>query len=157
MSDTPHVISVTRRIAAPASAIFTVLADPTRHVDIDGSDMIKGSHRTEPLSAEGDVFVMDMHNAEFGDYVMRNTVVEFEPDALIGWAPARADAEGGGWQHRWRFRLEPDGPDATFVTEQFDLTRSPADAHRILRDGERWRPDMERTLARLDEIVAPGG
>lgn len=154
MTDEPAVVAVSRRIAAPPAAIFDVLADPPRHVDIDGTGMLRGPHTDARLSGVGEVFVMDMHNGEFGDYVMRNTVVEFEPDSLIAWSPERLDVPSENpWRQRWRFRLVPDGPDATVVTEEFDLTHSPDDARRILRNGERWRPDMERTLESLDRLV----
>jgi hypothetical protein len=150
---TPPIVSVSRRIAATPSAIFAVLADPRRHIELDGSDMIRGTDHPTVISDVGDVFLMNMHNGEMGDYVMRNTVVEFESDARIAWAPARHDIEEEDWDHRWRFLLAPDGTGATIVTEEFDLSRSPEDARRILRNGERWRDDMGRTLERLDALM----
>ena len=32
---------------------------------------------------------MKMYHEEFGDYEMNNTVVEYQPDRLIAWEPAR--------------------------------------------------------------------
>ena len=35
-------ITVSRRIGAPASVIFPILADPGRHRELDGSGMVRG-------------------------------------------------------------------------------------------------------------------
>jgi uncharacterized protein YndB with AHSA1/START domain len=155
VTDEPAVVSVSRRIAASPSTIFDLLTDPRRHVDIDGTGMLRGPQDDARLSGVGMVFLMNMNNDEFGDYVMKNTVVEFETNSLLAWAPERHDVSSDSpWRHRWRFRLEPDGNDATIVTEEFDLTHSPDVAKRILRNGERWRADMERTLETLNSVVA---
>jgi len=149
----PLVVAVTRRIDAHASAVFEVLRDPRRHREFDGSGMLRGCD-APVICAVGDVFVMRMHNDEFGDYEMRNEVVEYVPDAAITWAPRRHDvASDNPWNHRWGWHLVPAG-DATEVTAHFDCTRVPEDGRRILRGGERWRPELERSLALLEEIVA---
>ncbi|MHB1497462.1 MAG: hypothetical protein ACYCXN_06065, partial [Acidimicrobiales bacterium] len=36
-------VKVSRRIEAPADRIFAILADPVRHLDFDGSGMLRGS------------------------------------------------------------------------------------------------------------------
>jgi hypothetical protein len=94
-----------------------------------------------------------MHNDEFGDYEMRNEVVEYVQNEAIAWAPKRHDIEDDGdWNHRWGWRLKPDGA-GTELTAFFDCTRVPTDGRRILRDGERWRPVLERSLERLDGLI----
>jgi len=121
--------------------------------EVDGSGMLRGCD-APVICAVGDVFVMRMHNDEFGDYEMRNEVVEYVPDAALTWAPRRHDvASDNPWNHRWGWHLVPAG-DATEVTAHFDCTRVPEDGRRILRGGERWRPELERSLALLEEIVA---
>lgn len=148
----PLVVSVSRRIDAPAHDIFQVLRDPRRHHEFDGSTMVRDSE-APPIEAAGDAFVMKMHNDEFGDYVMRNHVVEYVQDRAIAWAPKRHDVEDDeDWDHRWGWRLTPDG-EATEVTAFFDCTGVPENGRRILRDGERWRPVLERSLERLEILV----
>jgi len=134
--------------------IFSLLATPSRHLELDGSGMLRGTEYEGQLHAVGDVFLMRMHNEQFGDYVMRNVVVEFEPDRRIAWAPTRYDLDDDeDWEHRWGFTLEPDGAHATVVTETYDLTRSPQEARRIMRGGTVWLAGMERTLERIDAVT----
>jgi hypothetical protein len=80
-------ITVSRRIGAPASVIFPILANPGRHRELDGSGMLRGVVSGTTISAVGDVFVMQMYFDELGDYQMINHVVEYQPDRRIGWEP----------------------------------------------------------------------
>jgi hypothetical protein len=152
-------ITVTRRIASPASAIFQVLADPGRHRDLDGSGMLRGVASGAMISGVGDVFVMKMYFTELGEYEMNNHVVEYDPDRRIGWEPeagrghpnAVPEAERRArWGQRWSFELTPDGPDATIVTEIFDCSRVPEDERADIDNGNIWVESMNRTLERLD-------
>jgi hypothetical protein len=157
-----HVaVRVSRRIEAPAAVIFRVLADPGRHLELDGSGMLRGAVTTAPVTGVGDVFIMNMYFSELGHYEMNNHVVEYEPDRLIGWEPeaGRGHRDAGEapdtqdrnrWGHRWSYELVPDGPDATIVTEVYDCSSAPADARTGMRDGEVWTKAMAETLERLD-------
>lgn len=149
----PLVISESRRIDAPADAIFEVLKDPTRHREFDGSTMVRDSD-APLIEAVGDRFIVRMHNDEFGDYEMRSEVVAFVPGREIAWAPNRHDVVEEGWNHRWGWRLAPDG-NATHVVAYFDCTRVPADGQRILRGGEWSRPILSRSLENLENLVVP--
>jgi uncharacterized protein YndB with AHSA1/START domain len=148
----PLVVSVSRRIDASPQDVFEVLRNPRRHHEFDGSSMVRDSE-APPIESGGDVFIMRMHNDEFGDYEMRNEVVEYIQNEAVAWAPKRHDIDDDvDWNHRWGWRLQPDGA-ATVVTAFFDCTRVPDDGRRILRDGERWRPVLERSLERLDGLI----
>ena len=154
-------ITVSRRIGAPASVIFSVLADPGRHRDLDGSGMLRGVVSGATIRGVGDVFVMRMYFDELGDYQMINHVVEYEPDRRIGWEPeagrGHPNAEPGAerparWGQRWSFELTPDGPDATVVTEIFDCSRVPEDQRADIGYGAIWVRVMRQTLERLDQL-----
>jgi len=155
-------VTVSRRIAAPAHAIFAVLADPRRHVDLDGSRMLRGSVTSAAISGVGDVFVMKMYFPALGEYEMNNHVVEYELDRRIGWEPeagrghpdASAEAARSRWGHRWSYELQPDGPDATIVTEIYDCSLAPEDQRAGMDNGRTWVRSMTRTLERLDRICA---
>ncbi|MCW2543352.1 MAG: hypothetical protein JWM40_904 [Frankiales bacterium] len=154
--ETLTTVSVTRRIASSAEAIFEVLATPSRHRDYDGSRMLRGTE-SGPITAVGDAFVMNMYFLPLGgDYSMINHVVEFEAGRLIAWEPENGPghlevgAPNARWGHRWRFELEPDGPEATVVTETWDGTGIPAED---AEDGRQWIPSMEKTLERLDQLL----
>jgi uncharacterized protein YndB with AHSA1/START domain len=157
--DIVRTVSVSRRIAAPAEAIFEVLSTPGRHQDYDGSTMLRGTDSGR-VSGVGDSFVMNMYFLPLGgDYSMINHVVEFELNRLIAWEPENGPghpefgAPNARWGQRWRFELAPDGPGATLVTETWDGTRIPVgDAE----DGRQWTRSMEQTLERLDALLSNG-
>ena len=110
---------VSRRIEADAPTIFAIVADPGRHTEIDGSEMLRGALTDSAVSGVGDVFVLNMFLERLGgDYQMANTVVEYEQDRKIVWEPRRHDVPDspvGG--HLWGYELRPDGEKATVVTE----------------------------------------
>jgi uncharacterized protein YndB with AHSA1/START domain len=155
-------VSVSRRIEAPADEVFAVLADPGRHPGIDGSGMLREADGNSPITGVGDTFTVRMRNAEMGDYVMANHVVEFEPGRRIGWEPVLAAASrpedqssvGDPGQYRWSYTLVPDGDGATIVTETYDCARAPQWLRRAVRNGERWADSMAATLDKLAQQCA---
>jgi hypothetical protein len=166
MSEESKSIEVSRRIEASAALIFEVLANPQRHMDFDGSGMLRGAVLDRPISDIGDTFTMKMHRLG-DDYLMLNYVVEFETDRRIFWEPAPGDpsrTEGDDPSkvgipagYRWGYILTPDGDDATVVTEVFDYGPLPED---LLRDGGTWingnnsMPEsMTASLERLEKII----
>ena len=74
-------------VAAPIEQVFAVIADPGKHVGIDGSGMLQ---RTDsgPVAAVGQVFAMDMYRDSLGHYRTVNLVTEFEPGVRLSWAPS---------------------------------------------------------------------
>jgi hypothetical protein len=169
MTMTDHAyqpVAVSRRISAPAHDIFRILADPTQHLELDGSGSLRGAVSTTMISGVGDVFVMKMYFAHLGDYEMNNHVVEYEQDRRIGWEPeagrghpaAAQDSSGQSrWGHRWSYQLTPDGPDATVVTEIYDCARVPEDERALMDNGNVWAESMARTLERLNALCARPG
>ncbi len=86
-------ITVSRRIAAPADRIFAIVADPRRHVDIDGSGMLVAAPDAKPLRAVGDTFEMNMEREPLGDiplgkYTVINTVTSIVPGVEVAWTVA---------------------------------------------------------------------
>jgi uncharacterized protein YndB with AHSA1/START domain len=162
MGTDEFTVAVSRRIEAPAEAIFAILADPGRHPDVDGSGMLRTGATNSVVSGVDDMFVMKMHRDDLGDYVMNNYVVEFEANRRIGWEPGPGEghpaaAESpvgtrGGW--RWTFDLAPDGPAATVVTEIYDCAGAPAWVQEATGNGQVWMEGMTKSLERLDELCA---
>ena len=165
MTEERKSVEVSRRIEAPAGLVFEILANPQRHVDFDGSGMLRGAVLDRPLSEVGDTFTMKMRRLG-DDYLMINYVVEFEPGRRIFWEPAPGDpsrAEGNDPSkvgipagYRWGYILAPEGDDATVVTEVFDCGPLPEN---LLRDGGAWingaNPvieSMKASLKRLDRL-----
>src|SRR5258708_34743545 len=96
MSEESKPVEVSRRIEAPAAPIFEILANPQRHMDFDGSGMLRGALLDRPISDVGDTFTMKMHRLG-DDYLMLHYLVEVEPDRRLFWETAPGDpslAEG---------------------------------------------------------------
>jgi hypothetical protein len=75
-------VEVSRRIEAPAAAIFGVLASPQRHTEFDGSGMLRGAEPEAPITGVGDTFTMRMHRMA-ADVAkgMRGVLLEVHPAA----------------------------------------------------------------------------
>ena len=137
------VISESVTVDAPPAVVFAILTDPRQHSRIDGSGSV-GSVLKAPqrITRKGETFVVRMKL--FGvPYVIRNRVVEFEPERRIAWRHFTAN--------RWRYELEPvDG--GTRVTESFDPTRADGITDAVVRWAnfpERNRDGIRGTLQRL--------
>ncbi len=151
---TEKSLHASRTIHAPAGEIFALLATPDRHPDLDASDTVRGSRTHATVSGVGDVFVMDTHGQDMGDYTVDNHVVAFDPDREIAWAPATHGGDRGG--QVWTYRLEPAGA-ATTVTHGYDW--SAVTLERLLPylpvvDADGLAATLDR-LARLVETDAP--
>ena len=142
MAAQPSVVEHSRLINAPAREIFDLLADPTRHAEIDGSGSVQGvvDGRSPERLSLGATFGMKMRMG--APYTMRNEVVEFEEPTRIAWRH--------GGHHVWRYLLEPVEDNSTRVTEQFDPTGSRAPfVLKLVRASSRNSRSIEQTLERL--------
>jgi len=146
-------VSVDRVIEAPAAAIFDVVADASRHPEIDGSGSVvrpKGAV-PERLSL-GATFGMHMKLGV--PYSMTNTVIEFEPDRRIAWQTVLAGPLGrfiGG--RIWRYELE-EAVGGTKVTETWDISRDKqAFFLKHGKVGQQTAGSMSKTLDRLAQIT----
>ncbi|HEV3211857.1 MAG TPA: hypothetical protein VGZ03_00535 [Acidimicrobiales bacterium] len=114
-------IEVARTIAAPASAIFSLLCDPAGHVAIDSSGMLMGA-TGEPVSKVGDSFVVHMDREALNDYPLGAydvtvSIVTFERDREIAWEILGAIRPKIG--HVYGYLLEP-AESGTLVTSYYD-------------------------------------
>jgi len=122
-ADSSHnIATVERFIAAPPEKIFDLLADPSRHQEIDGSGTVKGTPEGSQRLALGSKFGMSMKMGI--GYSMVNTVVEFEENRRIAWQPRPSIAFMGLFigGRIWRYQLVPqDG--GTLVRESWDISK----------------------------------
>jgi uncharacterized protein YndB with AHSA1/START domain len=150
-----YVLTVERTIPAPAEAIFELLADPGKHALVDGSGMLEEERPDAPSRLSlGATFGMSMKVAFVG-YTTTNTVVEFEEGKRIAWRTGPAGSMARFLAGRiWRYELEA-ADDGTLVRESWDISTDHQRA--LLKLGGiysgKTRRDMERTLARLAELV----
>lgn len=111
----PKIKSARIIIQAQPSEIFSILNNPKRHKEIDGSSTITANFSGPQELILGSKFGMKMHLGI--DYKIRNTVVEYKKDQLIAWRHL------GRW--RWRYELVNLGNGSTEVTESFDGSYAP--------------------------------
>jgi hypothetical protein len=150
---TRWVDSVERLIPASADRIFALVADPSRHRDIDGSGTVREAAGPTQRLTKGATFGMNMDYG--GPYTMTSTVIEFEVDRRIAWQ-SRPAAGSSRWRHIfggriWRYELTPsDG--GTLVRESWDLRQ---ERLRFLVWGYRKKThsNMAATLARIESLV----
>ena len=149
-------VTVERVIAAPPADIFAVLADPARHVEIDGSGMLEAAPVATVLREVGDTFDMDMDREPLGDlpmgkYKVRNHVTRIEADTAIEWGVGGVDRPPLG--HVYGYTLTPEG-DGTRVTHYCDWTDIPEK----YRERATWPivpvHMLEATLENLDRVVS---
>ncbi len=145
---TEQLVSEQVTIAAPPAVVFAILADPRQHSRIDGSGsvgaVIAGPER---LTAKGQTFTVRMKL--FGvPYVIRNRVVEFEPERRIAWRLFTAN--------RWRYELTPTADGGTTVIETFDTSRADGITEAVVQWAkfpERNRQGITDTLQRLKQAA----
>jgi uncharacterized protein YndB with AHSA1/START domain len=139
-----HVASASREIAAGASQIFELIADPAQQPRWDGNDNLSQAPAGQRIRAVGDVFTMTLT----GGQVRENHVVEFDEGHRVAWRPAEPGQEPPG--HLWRWELEPIGPSSTRVTHTYDWTQL-TDESRISRaratTAERLQDSLDRLAA----------
>ncbi|MBD31466.1 MAG: dimethyladenosine transferase [Acidimicrobiaceae bacterium] len=136
-------VSCERLISAEASVIFDVLADPSQHAAIDGSDTVQGHLGQQGRLSLGSTFAMRMRL--WLPYRIKSRVLEFEENRLIAWG------HFGG--HRWRYELRP-VDEKTLVTETFDWSTSRLPlVIEAVGYPRRHLKNMERTLFRLAGLV----
>jgi uncharacterized protein YndB with AHSA1/START domain len=150
-----YVVSVERVVPAPPNAVFDLLADASRHTELDGSGQLRGVTPGVPARLSlGATFGMTMHMGM--GYTMTNTVIEFEEGRRIAWKATIAGFMGRFLGGRiWRYELEPvDG--GTKITESWDISE---DHQRYFLRADKvtgaTRDNITRSLARIEELTAP--
>lgn len=145
------VATVERFIAASPENIFDLIADPSRHQEIDGSGTVRGTPDGSQRLVLGSKFGMSMKMGIA--YSMASTVVEFEENRLIAWqtrptiAPMRLLVGG----RIWRYELVPqDG--GTLVRESWDI-RKEAFPFAVRSMRSKTVDAMTKTLERIAGIV----
>ena len=154
-------VAVTRRIAAPAHAIFLLVSDPAHHVDIDGSGMLRAAPGARPLTEVGQTFDMDMDRRPLGDipdmaeYKVRCTVTQLIPGQLIEWTVRAMGKPPAGHVYGWQIEPLTDG--GCLVSNYCDWTGISDD----LRARFRWPVvpvgRLQRSVENLDRLATRPG
>jgi uncharacterized protein YndB with AHSA1/START domain len=151
----PEQISVERFIPTSAERIFDLLADPSRHHEIDGSGAVGNVKAGPRRLALGATFTMSMKM--FIPYSTVSTVVEFEENRQVAWqtySTIKWLAKWGGGRI-WSYDLQPEEA-GTLVCETWNFATEAAPAKKNLakeRTANYMINAMQRTLLRLEEVV----
>jgi uncharacterized protein YndB with AHSA1/START domain len=136
------IVSASLDIAAPAAAIFELIADPSQQPRWDGNDNLTEASAGQRVHAVGDVFTMTLTNGD----VRENHVVEFDEGRLVAWQPSEPGSPPPG--HLWRWQLEPLDESHTRVVHTYDWTRL-ADEKRLVRARATTADKLQASLSRL--------
>ena len=156
---TTHQETATLTLAASATRVFAVLADPTAHAAIDGTGWVQEPADRAPLTEAGQLFRMDMHHPDHpdGDYQVVNKVAVLDPPRAIGWLTGYEKANGdlafGGWI--WRYDLVPLGPSAAEVTLTYDWSAVPTSIRERIQFPPFGPSHLVNSLHHLAELAAP--
>lgn len=132
-----------RTIQAPQSRIFDLLANPSRHIEIDGSGSVQATKGEVPQRLSmGATFGMSMKRG--AAYSVKNVVVAFEEDREIAWQ------HGAGGI--WRYRLSP-AEGGTLVSESFEYDGLRGRAIALMGFPAKNKQAIDATLVRLAEVM----
>ena len=86
--DTDRKLQASKVVDASSGEVWALVSDPSRHAELDGAGMVRGVEgEAQPIGGIGQVFAMNMHAEDLGDYRMINSVTAYVPGARVGWAP----------------------------------------------------------------------
>jgi uncharacterized protein YndB with AHSA1/START domain len=143
---TPHaVVTASREIAAPAEAIFALIAEPAEQPRWDGNDNLAEAAPRQRVRAVGDVFVMTNRNGGVRD----THVVAFAEGREIAWRPAPHGEQPAG--HQWGWTLEPLEDGRTLVTHEYDYSGLPASQEARIAKARQMTP--EKLMASIDRLA----
>ena len=147
--DSKDSASVERVIPATPEAIFALIADPSRHHEIDGSGTVRDAKDMPKELRLCAKFGMSMKLGV--PYSTVSTVTEYEPGRRLAWQtyPTVGGRLAGG--RIWRYELEPvEG--GTLVRETWDISQERIKA--IVRPARGRSIDaMTKTLERIERIL----
>lgn len=144
--DEEKVVSASRDVAAPAEAIFELIADPARQPEWDGNDNLASARPGQRVTGVGDVFVTTLTLGADRE----SHVVEFEEGRLIAWRPSEPGSPPPG--HLWRWTLEPLGDGRTQVTHTYDWSRL-NDEQRMVRARATTAEKLMGSVNRLADLA----
>lgn len=147
-------VTVERVIPASTAAIFDVLTNPKRHVDLDGSGFVRADEKAERIKGVGDVFTMNMEGEHMGgEYRTDNHVTGYAENALVAWQTAPAGTEPPGWE--WVWELTAQGQNETLVRHTYDWSKvTDKELLKKVTFPLVTEAQLEDTLVKLDEAVS---
>jgi hypothetical protein len=151
MTEDSRVASCERRVDAPASAVFELIADPARQPEWDGNGNLGSSPEGQRIHAVGDTFVTILTKGTRRE----SLVVEFEEGRRIAWLPID-ELTGSPPGHLWRYELEPLADGHTLVRLTYDWSNL-SDPSRVARARATTAERLAASLIRLEQCATQTG
>lgn len=138
------VVSAEITIAAPAAAVFDLIADPARQPEWDGNDNLGSAAAGQRVAEAGGSFVTTLTKGVDRE----NHVVDFAEGRRIAWMPSEVGQPPLG--HKWMWEIEAAGDESVLVRQTYDWTQ--------LRDPKRLSRAQSTTaetlLASMERLKA---
>lgn len=145
-----RVATAQREIAASASRVFELIADPAQQPRWDGNDNLREAAPGQRIRAVGDVFIMRLTRGG----IRENHVVDFEEGRRVAWRPAVQGKAPPG--HLWAWELQPLDQSRTLVTHTYDWSEL-KDRSRIPRAQATTAEKLQSSLDRLAALAEKEG
>ena len=111
------VVSAEITIAAPAAAVFDLIADPARQPEWDGNDNLGSAAAGQRVTEAGGSFVTTLTKGVDRE----NHVVDFVEGRRIAWMPSEVGQPPLG--HKWMWEIEAAGDESVLVRQTYDWTQ----------------------------------
>lgn len=140
------VVSAEIEIAAPASEVFDLIADPVRQPEWDGNDNLgTAAQGQRPTSASGSFITTLTKGVD-----RENHIVAFEEGRLIAWKPSEVGGEPFG--QKWTWEIEATGERSSLVRQTYDWTEL-RDPLRLPRAQSTTSENLLASLERLKTLA----
>lgn len=140
------VVSAEIEIAAPASEIFELIADPARQPEWDGNDNLGTAAQGQRPTSAGGSFITTLTKGMDRE----NHIVAFEEGRLIAWKPSEVDGEPFG--QKWTWEIEAAGERSSLVRQTYDWTEL-RDPLRLPRAQSTTSENLLASLERLKTLA----
>ena len=131
------VVTAEIDIAAPAEAVFELIADPQRQPEWDGNDNLGSAVDGQRIREAGTSFITTLTKGVDRE----NHIVDFVEGRRIAWKPSEVGGEPFG--QKWVWEIEPIGDESCRARQTYDWTE--------LRDPQRL-PRAQST--QVDNLTA---
>ena len=140
------VVSAEIEIAAPASGVFELIADPARQPEWDGNDNLgTAAQGQRPTSSSGSFITTLTKGVD-----RENHIVAFEEGRLIAWKPSEVGGEPFG--QKWTWEIEATGERSSLVRQNYDWTEL-RDPLRLPRAQSTTSENLLASLERLKTLA----
>lgn len=140
------VVSVEIEIAAPASEIFELIADPVRQPEWDGNDNLGTAASGQRPTGVGSSFITTLTKG----VERENHIVDFDEGRLIAWKPSEIGGEPFG--QKWVWEVAANGDRSSLVRHTYDWTEL-RDLPRLPRAQSTTSQNLLASLERLKALA----